>query len=116
MKWFKQKWLYVVLILFLIGEFIFSKDWFFIEALFFGLLVKLFLDVNLSKNLRAYLQLAIWGTVIASFGLTIYGNYILKPVPTPDWLEYLRSNAGILTGFALIFLGIISHKTGDSAS
>lgn len=115
MTWLKQKWLYVAVILFLIGEFIFSKDWFFIQALFFGLLVKLFLQVRLPKNLRIYLQIATWGTVISAFSLAIYGNYILKAEHTPEWLEYLRSSEGIVLGFALVFLGIvIGHQPDNS--
>ncbi len=111
MEWLKEKWLSVLLIVFLLGEFIFSKDWFFIQILFYVLMIKVLIEVDLPKNLKIYLQIAIWGTFISAFGLAIYGNYILSPVNAPYWLEYLRSSSGIAIVMALAFAGIvIGHK------
>lgn len=111
MKWLKEKWISVLLISFLLGEFIFSKDWFFIQVLFYVLIIKVLLEAKIAKDLLVYLQMAIWGTFISAFGLAIYGNYFLNSGHTPDWLEFLRSSEGVAIGMGLLFAGIvISYK------
>jgi len=108
MNWLKQKWFNVLIIAFLLGEFIFSKDWFFIEILFYVLIIKMFLEADLSKNLWVYLSIAIWGTFFSVFGLAIYGNYFLVYGDhAPGWLVFLRSSSGVAICLGLLFAGII---------
>src|SRR3990172_6682798 len=76
MTWLKQKWPGVLLILFLLGEFVYSKDWFFIQILLYVLVLKVLFEADLTNTLRLYLLTAIWGTFISAFGLAIYGNFI----------------------------------------
>ena len=78
MIWLKENFQGVLGIALLLGLFAWHKDWFFIELLFFILIMKLLVDVEMPKNLRIYLLFAAWGTVILYSSLTIFGNYFLN--------------------------------------
>src|SRR3989338_6948825 len=107
MTWLKENFGGVLGIAVLLSLFAYHKDWFFIEVLLFMLIMKVFNDVELPKNLRIYLLLAIWGTVILYFGLTSLGNFVLNYKHPPDWLETFRSSESIVTAMALVIAGIL---------
>lgn len=114
MTWLKEKWVYILPTVFLLGEFIYQKDWFFIEILFFALIIKTFSEASLPKNLRIYLLVAIWGTLASVVALAIYGNFIMpNEIYIPRWLESLRKDI-LAVVFGLIIAGAVLQDNKKS--
>lgn len=101
---------YLILVVLPIILFLFHKDPFFIEALFYGLFLVILIYSKIPKSVVFYLQLAIWGTTVSGLGLVLYGNYFMDYQSVPFWLESLREQSLIYI-IALPIAGIVlAHK------
>ena len=114
MTWLKENWFKLLPIVFLLGLFVYYKDWFFIEILFFVLAIKIFSEAILPKNLRIYLLVAIWGALASVVALAIYGNFIMpNEIYTPPWLESLTRDI-LAVVFGLVIAGAVLQDNKKS--